>query len=115
MVITLTLAGPGSTLGVRSCPRGTRSPDLPENYDRRGTGAFITRRMIMTARPGSRATRRLVCVLASAVTLGACAGAMQTRPEDIPSLEAETAQNATPDALTRLGTAYYQAGRYADA
>ena len=61
----------------------------------------------------------IVPLLASAALLGACSGGMQAPavgPADVPSLEAAVAaQPADADALTRLGVAYYNARRHADA
>jgi hypothetical protein len=56
----------------------------------------------MTTRSGSRAARSLVCV-ALAGALGACAGAMQSRPEDIPRLEQAVTASATPVVMPMRG------------
>ncbi len=62
-----------------------------------------------------------VCYLTLALAAGACAGGGAIRvsdvtPQQIPALEAEKGQRPQdPNALTRLGVAYFKAERYADA
>lgn len=69
----------------------------------------------MIDRHGPKAARHLVYSALLACTLGACAGAMQTRPEDIPRLEQAVQKSSSASDLTQLGMAYYQAKRYSDA
>jgi tetratricopeptide (TPR) repeat protein len=69
----------------------------------------------MIDRHGPLAARHLVCSALLVCTLGGCAGAIQTRPEDIPRLEAAVQTSASASDLTQLGIAYYQAKRYGEA
>jgi tetratricopeptide (TPR) repeat protein len=69
----------------------------------------------MTSRSGSQAARQLVATALAVVALSACAGAMQSRPSDIPALEQSVQRQATASNLSRLGIAYYQVQRFDDA
>lgn len=61
--------------------------------------------------------RNLGAIALAAMFVSACAsGAMNTRPENIPTLEQQARANPSDDArATSLGIAYYNAKRYADA